>query len=479
MAKKMSSLDAALEASRKVRVPKKPVKTKGKKTVATKLDWGPGIPDDKLAYLNDDEMALVQANRMFKGERNVNGVPAFPDPGDTAAGGNSRLPDSGGGPGTRGSIGGGNKTSGAGGSSPSASSAPSSGAGGQSASSGSKTSSPTAAPSGGPTGGSLSAPARTEPSRSVAPTRSLGSNVSNMPGTPVSVAPSQMAYEGALNRIAQGSSIVGTPSSQKMYTDRVPGSVAGMPAYTPAAQPVQPVQPMQKMQDRLEFQTPYGLARPEAISQMSPEDQAVLSAFAQTPTYTPPTFARPVNYGFVGPLPSGASPSGNTRGIGKLGANAGEPSYTQTEIDIPGYPGPRADVSPSQGDYSPSQAPAYDLSPSQQSGWTSAQRDAYLGGLGGSRAGVMPLPVSQTSGSFQGFSPPPAAPLTTLTPMPNWVDYSYLQNNYPQLPLGVTPDVGNFNQYNTSFRRGGRIGDSIEAALRLAGQNVVRREKTS
>lgn len=65
-------------------VPKKPVATSGKKTVPEVLDWGNGIPKDYLAYLNKHEMALVQAARKYKGKRSYSGIPAYPDPGDTA-----------------------------------------------------------------------------------------------------------------------------------------------------------------------------------------------------------------------------------------------------------------------------------------------------------------------------------------------------------------------------------------------------------
>lgn len=67
-------------------VPNKPVATGGKKTVPEVLDWGKGIPKDYLAYLNKQEMALVQNARKFKGKRSYKGIPAYPDPGDTAAG---------------------------------------------------------------------------------------------------------------------------------------------------------------------------------------------------------------------------------------------------------------------------------------------------------------------------------------------------------------------------------------------------------
>jgi hypothetical protein len=216
MAKKSSPVDAALEIARTV-VPKKPVKAKGKKKVATKLDWGPGIPQDKLAYLNDDEMALVQANRMFKGKRSYDGIPAFPDPGDTGAGDNPHLPDGGGGAGTKGGGPGGPSGPN------SSSSSASSGAGGQSASGSSPDKDKTttsAAPSSGPGGGSLSAPARTEPSKSVTPTSASKSPA--MGGyDPVSSAPSSMSVQNALDRIAQGSSIVGGYPGNKIQ-DRVP-----------------------------------------------------------------------------------------------------------------------------------------------------------------------------------------------------------------------------------------------------------------
>jgi hypothetical protein len=67
-------------------VPKKPVAVSGKKTVPEVLDWGSGIPKDYLAYLNKQEMALVQKARKYKGKRSYKGIPAYPDPGDTGAG---------------------------------------------------------------------------------------------------------------------------------------------------------------------------------------------------------------------------------------------------------------------------------------------------------------------------------------------------------------------------------------------------------
>lgn len=67
-------------------IPKKAKPVGKKKTVPESLDWGPNAPRDHLAYLNTREMEYLQQLRSFKGKREYNGVPAFPDPGDTAAG---------------------------------------------------------------------------------------------------------------------------------------------------------------------------------------------------------------------------------------------------------------------------------------------------------------------------------------------------------------------------------------------------------
>ena len=800
MAKKSSLVDKALEVSRKNRVPKKPVKTKGKKTVPAVLDWGTGIPEDKLAYLNDDEMALVQAKRTFKGKRSVDGVPAFPDPGDTAAGAKSSGPDRGptGGPSRTspssgagagsGGLGGGGKggPGGSPGGSPGAGGSQSSPSGGQSSPSGGS-GGQKATPSGGPGGGSLSAPARSAPSS--APSSPAGTRgfTGGFTGgyDPVSSAPPSMSWQGAVDRIAQGSSVIGNPDRQKQFTDRVPQATPqtvkysqeptvgpnrglGYPAvspanYPPAKQITDRVLPQGKQYyDRVPTQampsapsTPYGpsvtpaddpysqryskvasylgsvpptpkpayqpsdmraatrslsvlsgpnqglgyspaaprsfaqpdysiggngplsdegvpsydrnaqdslnakaatrgldagilgpsvpagtaiqrdpyfgaeqvanryskplpsigvnpnlysspvdISRPTTIAQdpslagraasinpqtglpvgekitdrlpgseaMPPGDvyktpgpqMANVSAPVVAPTIgvNPNLYSSPIkiqqpvsppvdrlvqlsNYAIQRQTPENLSaafanpnaawgefagmenainrvpassefnsfgrnlPSEYTGGFNSSPASAPTTSYSgnvfntnpmqeaedirravalaqgpapsrqqsQSDINVPGYPGPQADISPSQGNYPPSQEPAYDVSPSQQGKWTSAQRNSYLNSLGDNKTGR--FQVSQNGGQPQGSPVTPAAPMTTLAAMPDWVDYSYLYNDYPQLALGATPNIGAFNQYNATFRRGGRVGDSIEAALRLALQGIVSRNKTS
>jgi hypothetical protein len=655
MAKKSSLVDKALEVSRKNRVPKKPVKTKGKKTVPAVLDWGTGIPEDKLAYLNDDEMALLQAHRMFKGKRSFDGIPAFPDIGDTVAGGSTGLKD---GASTKGTTSSGGAGTGKGGDSGAGNSAGDSGGGrsgtGASSSSpsgsqsqdNSKTSTSPSAPSSGPDRGPTGGPARTAPSAAPSGPGGFGPPQSNMPGSPVSTAPSTQSWRGALDRIARGSTVIGNPNNQKQITDRFPqsapkavnysqgptvspnmsgpgnysslssitsganspfadpgvtsydaekerdraistaksiaqGGILGpsVPVGTPISGPSgrfpgsAAYQPSTVTTNALAASTPIGVNPNLYSAPIGPSQSQRLAAEAMKNVFSGPATPAGKLYtdrlpgseavppgdvyktpgpkmanGFVSEMgrnisgvgnysqagapavPSGAISIGkNVSGPGNYAdartpvsrsvqpASAGTPTaygptvgtvedpYNQryahaaqniggihpvgygftpvatnrapNEVDIPGYPGAQADISPSQGDYSPSQAPAYDTSPSQQSGWTSAQRDAYLGSLGNSKTGQ--IPVSQNGGQTQGSPVVPAAPMTTLAPMPDWVDYSYLYNDYPQLAMGVNPSIGAFNQYNATFRRGGRVGDSIEAALRLALQGIVSRNKTS
>lgn len=854
MAKNKSPVDAALEVARKVRVPKKPLKAKGKKTVPTKLDWGPGIPEDKLAYLNDEEMALVQAKRGYKGKRSFDGIPAFPDPGDTGAGDNSRLPDGGGGVGTGGRPGGaggqsGSGAPGAGG----ASKGSTSGAGGPSAGADSKQSAPASAPMGGPTGGPTSAPARTEPSRGATPPSSFGPRAGSMPGTPVSTAPSTAAYEGALSRIAQGSSVIGGPAGPKIQ-DRAPqappstvsysqtptigpsrglgavpaapGSFSqpdysiggnsplsslettsydrmaqdklnaeaaaknmssgllgssvpvgtagytaeqqaarypGAPTYNatdtitnaleaakitaPVGKPAIGVNPnlysspiamsrppteiaqdpslagralsANTLGERLVnasvgaantigdyasslfggtptvagvdprvSQTPFGAypkegyvrSKEQILSQMYQEMPTIekgvyntakaiegagnylgsaarnvgdyaSSLFGGTPTtqaatttginpqtglpfgekiqdrlptstvptiagvnpqtglpfgeklqgrlpsYEAPTpispaqeamslqqtiddyrkvqadreFSRSIGENIYGGTPetltSTAAPASAPASVGaapnvqstpapsvaatnpavmntpygpvtqaqfdrmtpvdqqKLRdwaqnyaatatsvfnkspaeqardvrqainlATAATAPRGPTNVNVPGADLPvgpmtvspsqegyssvydTADVSPSQGDYSPSQAPSYDTSPSQQSGLTAAQRESYLGSLGGDRTGGG---VRRNVGmGYSGFGAgAKKAPVQYLKPLPPWENYSYLYSDYPEIG-NPSPNIAAFNEYNATMKRGGRVGDSVDAAMRLARQTVVRRPKT-
>jgi len=84
---------AAKKAPLKKMAQKAPQKGVAKKKLPATLDWGKKVPKDHLSYLSKEEMALLQKHRTFKGRRNYRGVPAFPDPGDTKAGGSTGLKD--------------------------------------------------------------------------------------------------------------------------------------------------------------------------------------------------------------------------------------------------------------------------------------------------------------------------------------------------------------------------------------------------
>ena len=713
MAKKSSLVDKALEVTRKTRVPKKPVKTKGKKTVPAVLDWGSGIPEDKLAYLNDDEMALVQANRMFKGKRSHKGVPAFPDPGDTAAGASkSTGPDRGptGGPSRTSPSSGSTSGLGGGGKGGPSSGGAGTGSGGQSSPSGGQ-SSPSASsdkggqkatPSGGPTGGSLSAPARTEPSRGATPPSTFGPRTSSMPGTPVSTAQPSMAYQGAVDRIARGSSVIGGSPSSKIQ-DRVPqaqpttvsfsqaptvgpnrglgglsvpqedytvganspfaspglagydreiynkpsvapstyGNILGpsVPAGTaiqkdpyfgpeqvaarfrgnPTAQPVSysatdprvsqtpigaypapspvaqdpslagraldaqtlgeqlafasraaantigdyigstarnagdyvsslfggsptmqaaavpSVNPQtglpygEKIMDRIPgsetvasgdiyktpttapsapnaritsrfddrvmteynpgdyaayrasttpvgsdsvvMNTPYGPVTQAQFNQLAPVDQQRLNSWAQS-------------YAATAKNPFNKSPAEQAmdvrRAVSLAQGQAPAPvGMTPASVSVNNQPEEYSytGISPSQGDYSPSQAPAYDVSPSQQSGMTTAQRDAYLNSIVGDRTGRDVL-VPPTASAAKATGASKEDTTTRLPPLPPWQDYSYLSTNYPPIAYAPSQRISDFNAYNMTFNKGGRVGDSVDAAIRLARHGIVSRAKT-
>lgn len=131
-------------------IPKKPLAvSRAKKKLPVELDWGPGVPKDRLAYINADEKALIQRFRKTKAAREYAGVPAFAS--DSASSkGVERGADGPSGVG-RGPSGGGSSTSGSSsGSKTSSSSSSTSGGGNKSASGTSTQSAATSKPSSAP-----------------------------------------------------------------------------------------------------------------------------------------------------------------------------------------------------------------------------------------------------------------------------------------------------------------------------------------
>jgi hypothetical protein len=48
-----------------------------------------------------------------------------------------------------------------------------------------------------------------------------------------------------------------------------------------------------------------------------------------------------------------------------------------------------------------------------------------------------------------------------------------MYTDYPDNLPPADPDIINFNNYNQNLNRGGRIGDSVDAALRIAKSKLL------
>jgi hypothetical protein len=222
----------ALRKGGKVKIPKKPLKATGKKTVPSKLDWGKGVTKDKLAYINADEEKMLRARRGDAPVRKVRGIPAFAEEEVGPGGGGHKGGGGGGG-------GGGGSAAGSGSGSGSSSGASSSPSNSGSSSEDKKTSS-------GPSRGPTDAPAAVGPSKaSSAPSAPTTNSFGPREGTglsakdPTQSAASQaskVAADAAINAVAKGSiANPATGSAAKSITDRVPqaSTVGGL---SPASQ---------------------------------------------------------------------------------------------------------------------------------------------------------------------------------------------------------------------------------------------------
>ena len=60
-----------------------------------------------------------------------------------------------------------------------------------------------------------------------------------------------------------------------------------------------------------------------------------------------------------------------------------------------------------------------------------------------------------------------------------FIPYDYLSTDYATLPPPPNPNITTYNDYSYyPYKSGGKVGDSVDAALRLARQSVVNRNKT-
>lgn len=209
----------AMRKGGKVKIPKRPVRTAGKKTVPAKLDWGKGVTKDKLAYINADEEALLRRRRGDAPVRRVKGIPAYAE--ETV------------GPGGGGSSSGKGGSGGA--SSSSGSAAGAGGNSGSSAPSNSGSSSTDDKKSSGPSRGPTDAPAAVGPSKAAAaPSAPAGSSfgprssaapAAKDPTQTASAQAAKMATDAALSAISRGSiANPSTGSTPKSITDSVPSA---------------------------------------------------------------------------------------------------------------------------------------------------------------------------------------------------------------------------------------------------------------
>lgn len=272
---------------------------------------------------------------------------------------------------------------------------------------------------------------------------------------------------------------VATSPSGKVYTDRVPGSVAGPPVYTPgnpryAYDPLSSVRTPPTANQTIvgtyqgSYATPASVAQstpkqfgerlvsynggtyevsPQQMAQMTPEDQARMAAHNQQVSYTPPVVSDPrVNFA------PGSYPASYNAQTASAEESVGPYDYTEPTNDI--YPSGVNDLGQERGGR-----------------FTPEQRAAYLASIESSRGGEGPTGPNQP--------PPPAAPITPPEPYkpvvnPPYVYRDYLSESYGTPLPPPSTSIADFNAYNQLYmNRGGRIGGSAEAALRIARSKLL------
>jgi hypothetical protein len=129
-------------------------------------------------------------------------------------------------------------------------------------------------------------------------------------------------------------------------------------------------------------------------------------------------------------------------------------------------------------DYDPAKDPAnymQPISPGDESGpgyFTPEERQAYLASIQGTRSSErLPYyePVAQRDDGDEKEPPHRRRP---RRPAP-YVYRDYMYTDYPDNLPPADPDIINFNNYNQNLNRGGRIGDSVDAALRIAKSKLL------
>lgn len=489
-------------------IPKKPVSVSSeKKTLPVELDWGKGIPKDRLRYINAVEEALIKAHRATKAKRSHKGVPAYAD--DSASSmGTERQPESsydgyngGGGydSGTTysgntlgrgddygGSMGGGSD-SGSTSSTGSTAGGTSTGGGGTDVGSnsgattagGTTTSSPSTtstSPSqqGGAFSSSYNAREGSPTTSASAPGSAFGSQLGATNETTFyknneGLSPAA-GTDASLAHIENGSILNKPPAAETtFYKNDQPAGLAGAsPAVNMAQAPtVAPVAPASNINSSY----PYGGATPNGI--VTPTINWNANPDAQYSTEQTSAYASPGAY--VQPAATTLTPA--------------EQTVTDAEVDPQGYRSPAMNLKPLAGfERIGHLLSGSNVSPSQQEpsmldrfddGWgktfgtpgpDSAYAQAMANAADGSNSSDRP--------PMEG-EPPPVDDVTKAaveeeirrrirnrTPRYRNYQLPFTYNTAPSAP------IRQFWNYNT-FDTGGRVGTSLDAALRIAKHKLL------
>lgn len=115
------------------------------------------------------------------------------------------------------------------------------------------------------------------------------------------------------------------------------------------------------------------------------------------------------------------------------------------------------------------------VSPSQQEGgyFTPEQRAAYLSNLGDTRSSERPFPAETKKKPEEVIAQAPVEPYKPVV-NPPYVYRDYLSESYGTPLPPPSTSIADFNAYNQRYmKRGGRIGGSLEAALRIAKSKLL------
>jgi hypothetical protein len=151
-----------------------------------------------------------------------------------------------------------------------------------------------------------------------------------------------------------------------------------------------------------------------------------------------------------------------------------------TRTPLPGYDVQTASAEESVGPYDYTE-PTNDIYPNgvndlgQTTGgyFTPEQRAAYLNNLGDTRSSERPFPAETKKKPEEVIAQAPVEPYKPVV-NPPYVYRDYLSESYGTPLPPPSTSIADFNAYNQRYmKRGGRIGGSLEAALRIAKSKLL------